>query len=256
MLDLGADINLLPYSVFVKLGLGELHPTPVVLQLADLSMKIPHGIVEDVLIKVDKFYFHIDFIIIDTQPIQDSRKHIPIILGQLFLTTANAHIECKIGNMQLSFSNMTMELNIFNITKQPHNADDGIIDVNLIEELVDNTFLLNLSDDPLQTCLTHFGLYFDINRSIDEVNGLLDSAPFMDTNNWKSRVKQLVPSEKKLIPSSESPSKLELKPLPNTLEYAFLGEESTLPVIILSSLNNEQKGKLFDILKEYRRVLG
>ena len=41
--------------------------------------------------------------------------------------------------------------------------------MNLIEELVDNTFLLNLSDDPLQTCLTHYGFDFDIDRSVDEV---------------------------------------------------------------------------------------
>ena len=103
-----------------------------------------------------------------------------------------------------------MELNIFNIAKQPHNADDEIVDVDLIEALVDDTFLSNLSDDPLQTCLTHFVL---------------------DMNNWKSRVEQLAPSEKKLIPpsekklisSSESPPKLELKSLPNTLEYVFFG---------------------------------
>ncbi|KAH9724739.1 hypothetical protein KPL70_007603 [Citrus sinensis] len=256
LLDLGASVNLLPYSVFVKLGLGELHPTSLVLQLADRSPKIPPGIVEDVLIQVDKFYFPVDFIVIDTQPIQDSRKQIPIILGRPFLATADAHIQCRTGNMQLSFGNMTMELNIFNIAKQPHNADDGIVDVDLIETIVDNTFLSNLSDDPLQTCLTHFGLDFDIDRSVDEVNALLDSAPSMDTNKWKSRVEQLAPSEKKLIPSSESPPKLELKPLPNTLEYAFLGEESTLPVIISSSLNDEQKGKLLDVLKEHKGALG
>ena len=93
--------------------------------------------------------------------------------------------------------------------------------MDLIEEIVDNTFLSNLSDDPLQTCLTYFGLNFNIDRSIDKVNALLDSAPPMDTNKWKSSVEQLAPSEKKLIPSSESPPKLELKPLPNTLEYAF-----------------------------------
>ncbi|KAH9792897.1 hypothetical protein KPL71_004332 [Citrus sinensis] len=108
---------------------------------------------------------------------QDSRKHIPIILGRPFLATADAHIQCRTGNMQLSFGNMTMELNIFNIAKQPHNADDGIVDVDLIEALVDDTFVSNLSDDPLQTCLTHFGLDFDIDRLIDEVNALLDSAP-------------------------------------------------------------------------------
>ena len=77
---------------------------------------------------------------------------------------------------------MTMELNIFNITKQPHNLDDGIVDLDLIEEIVDNTFLSNLSYNPLQTCLTQFDLNFDINRSVDEVNALLDSAPSMDTN--------------------------------------------------------------------------
>ncbi|KAH9671232.1 hypothetical protein KPL70_017283 [Citrus sinensis] len=194
-----ASVNLLPYSVFVKLGLRELHPTPVVLQLADRSTKIPRGIVEDVLIQVDKFYFPVDFIVIDTQPIQDSRKHIPFILGRPFLATADAHIQCRTGNIQLSFGNMTIELNIFNIAKQPHNADDGIVDVDLIEALVDNTFVSNLSDDPLQTCLTHFGLDFDIDRSVDEVNALLDSKPSMDTNKWKSRVKQLAPSEKQLF---------------------------------------------------------
>ena len=132
----------------------------MVLQLADRSTKISHGIVEIVLIQVDKFYFPVDFIVIDIQLIQDSRKHIPIILGRPFLATVDAHIQCWTGNMQLSFSNMTMELNIFNITKQPQNANDGIVDVDLIETIVDNTFLSNLSDDLLQTCLTHFGLNF------------------------------------------------------------------------------------------------
>ena len=61
----------------MKLRLGELHPTPVVLQLADQSTKIPRGIVENVLIQVDKFYFPVDFIVIDTQQIQDSRKAHP-----------------------------------------------------------------------------------------------------------------------------------------------------------------------------------
>ena len=84
--------------------------------------------------------------------------------------------------MQLSFGNMTMELNIFNIAKQPHNADDGIVDVDLIEAIVDDTFASNLSDDNLQTCLTHFGFDFDIDRSVDGVNALRDSASSMDTN--------------------------------------------------------------------------
>ena len=62
------------------------------LQLVDRSTKISRGIAEDMLIQVDKFYFPINFIVINTQLIQDSRKHILIILGRPFLATMDAHI--------------------------------------------------------------------------------------------------------------------------------------------------------------------
>ena len=67
LVDLGASINLLPYSVYVELGLGELEPTNITLQLAECSVKIPRGIVKDVLVQVDKFYFPVDFAVLDTQ---------------------------------------------------------------------------------------------------------------------------------------------------------------------------------------------
>jgi hypothetical protein len=67
VLDLGASINLLPYLVYLQLGLGKLKPTSMTLQLANRSVKIPRGIIEDVLIKVDKFYFPVDFIVLDTE---------------------------------------------------------------------------------------------------------------------------------------------------------------------------------------------
>jgi hypothetical protein len=51
------------------------------LQLADRSVKISRGIVEDVLIKVDKFYFPVDFIVLDTEPVQNVGVQIPVILG-------------------------------------------------------------------------------------------------------------------------------------------------------------------------------
>jgi hypothetical protein len=69
LLDLGASVNLLPHSIYLKLGLGELKPTSMILQLADWSVKIPRGIIEDVLIKVNKFYFPMDFIVLDTEPV-------------------------------------------------------------------------------------------------------------------------------------------------------------------------------------------
>ncbi|XP_026405753.1 uncharacterized protein LOC113301220 [Papaver somniferum] len=62
LLDLGSSVNLLPFSVYEQLGLGELKPTSVTLQLAERSVKAPKGIVENVVIQIDKFYYHVDFI--------------------------------------------------------------------------------------------------------------------------------------------------------------------------------------------------
>ena len=116
LLDLGASVNLLPYSVYKQLGLGELKPTNITLSLADRSVKIPKGIVEDVLVKVDKFYYPVDFVVLDTEPIENGPNQVPIILGRLFLATANAIINCRNGVMQITFGNMTLELNIFHLS--------------------------------------------------------------------------------------------------------------------------------------------
>ena len=66
LLYLGASVNLLHYSMYKKLGLGELKPTSITLSLPDRSIKIPKGTVEDVLIQVDKFYYPVNFFVLDT----------------------------------------------------------------------------------------------------------------------------------------------------------------------------------------------
>jgi hypothetical protein len=74
LLILGVGVNLLPYSMYHQLGLGELKPTTTILQLANRSIKKPKRIVEDVIIKVDKFYYSVDFIVLDTEPIPNLEK--------------------------------------------------------------------------------------------------------------------------------------------------------------------------------------
>ena len=118
LLDLGASVNLMPYSVYKQLGLGELQPTNITLSLADRSVKIPKGIVEDVLVKIDKFYYPVDFVVLDTEPSSNEPNHVPIILGRPFLATANAIINFRNGVMQLTFGNMTLELNIFHLNNK------------------------------------------------------------------------------------------------------------------------------------------
>ena len=119
LLDLGASVNLMPFSVYMQLGLGELKPTSITLSLADRSVKIPKGIVEDVLVKIDKFYYPVDFVVLDTEPSSNEPNHVPIILGRPFLATANGIINYRNGLMQLTFGDMTLELNIFNLNDNP-----------------------------------------------------------------------------------------------------------------------------------------
>ncbi|RVW37836.1 Retrovirus-related Pol polyprotein from transposon opus [Vitis vinifera] len=124
LLDLGASVNLLPYSIYKQLGLGELKATTITLSLADRSIKVPRGVVEDVLVQVEKFYYPVDFVVLDTEPLKKGMNSVPIILGRPFLATANALINCRNGLMQLSFGNMTVEMNVFNLCKQPMDHDD------------------------------------------------------------------------------------------------------------------------------------
>ena len=94
LLDLGVSVNLLPYSMYKQLGLGELKPTSITLSLTDRSIKIPKGTVEDVLIQVDKFYYPIDFVVLDTEPVAVGTNYVPIILRRPFLDTSIAIINC------------------------------------------------------------------------------------------------------------------------------------------------------------------
>ncbi|KAL5537769.1 hypothetical protein UlMin_046241 [Ulmus minor] len=97
LLDLGASVNLMPYSVYLQLGLGEIKPTTMVLQLADHSVRKSRGIVEDVLVQIDKFYYPVDFLVFDTIAIVNMESKILLILGRPFFATANALINCRNG---------------------------------------------------------------------------------------------------------------------------------------------------------------
>ena len=84
----------MPISIFQKLGLGAYEPTSIVLQLADKSTTCAQGVVEDVLVKVDKFIFSADFILVD----METDKNTPIILGRPFLATSRALIDVEEWN--------------------------------------------------------------------------------------------------------------------------------------------------------------
>ena len=117
--DLGASINLMPLSIFKRLGLGEARPTTVTLQLADRSLKHPRGVIEDVLVKVDKFIFPADFIVLD----MEEDKEIPIILGRPFLATGRAMIDVQRGELKLRVQEDEVKFNVFEAVRRPTESD-------------------------------------------------------------------------------------------------------------------------------------
>ena len=124
--------------MYKQLRLEELKPTSITLSLANRSIKIPKGTVEDVLIKVDKFYYPVDFVVLDTKPAATGANYVPIILWRPFLATSNAIINFRNGVMQLTFGNMTLELNIFHLSKkhmQP--VEDGSEEVCIIDTILE-----------------------------------------------------------------------------------------------------------------------
>ncbi|RVX07778.1 Retrovirus-related Pol polyprotein from transposon 297 [Vitis vinifera] len=148
LLDLGASVNLLPYSVYKQLGLGELKPTAITLSLANRSVKIPRGVIEDVLVQVDNFYYPVDFIVLDTDPTVKEANLVPIILGRPFLATSNAIINCRNGLMQLTFGNMTLDLNIFYMSKKQitPEEEEGPEELCIIDTLVEEHCNQNMQD--------------------------------------------------------------------------------------------------------------
>ncbi|XP_062078458.1 uncharacterized protein LOC133782950 [Humulus lupulus] len=143
---LGASINLMPLSVFKRLGLGEAKPTTITLQLADQSLAHPRGIIEDVLVKVDKFIFPADFIVLD----MEEDANVPIILGRPFLGTGQALIDVQKGELKLRVEGDEVVFSVFKAMAYPM-ASDSCYSVDVIDKAV---LERRVSSDALEAVLT------------------------------------------------------------------------------------------------------
>ncbi|XP_061345090.1 uncharacterized protein LOC133290943 [Gastrolobium bilobum] len=118
--DLVASINLMSLSVCKSLGITELKPTMVSLQLADHSLRRPNGVIEDVLVKVDKFIFPADFFVLD----MEEESAIPFLLGRPFLATARAMIDVEQRKIELRMNDETITINVFDAMKNSSDQSD------------------------------------------------------------------------------------------------------------------------------------
>ncbi|XP_057808613.1 uncharacterized protein LOC131023087 [Salvia miltiorrhiza] len=102
MLDLGAGINLMPYSIFKQLELGNLKPTRMCLQLADRSVRYPHGVVEDILVRVSGLIVPVDFVVLEIGEVHENGKEHTLLLGRPFMATTNTLIDVKNGTIKMT----------------------------------------------------------------------------------------------------------------------------------------------------------
>ncbi|MCQ7416416.1 retropepsin-like domain-containing protein, partial [Salmonella enterica] len=199
--DLGASINLMPFSVYRKLGLGELKSTTIVLQLADRSMTYPKGVLEDVLVNVDKFIFPADFVVLD----MEEDPEVPIILGRPFLATARALIEVQKGTLTLRVEDDEVVFNLFNALKHP--------------EEVSSCFSIDSVDTIINACVESESPVDHYEISMPDVFG----DELIDVNQENALIDRSLGREEKLsldICAQVDVPSPELKQLPAHLRYA------------------------------------
>nr|GEY71944.1 hypothetical protein [Tanacetum cinerariifolium] len=204
--DLRVSINLMPHSLFRRLGIFKLKPTKMSIQLAGRSIKYPIGICENLLVEISKCIFPIDFLVLEMY----EDELVPIILGRPFLTTARAVIDVHKIKLSLRFGSKTVTFNIEKSMKPKHSRDDYIYYADHTAKLVQEQWV---------DTVNHDGEWTEEEERNDPNEVLAVSfyprTKPMEALEWKA-------SENRLKPSSVEPPKLELKELFEHLEYTFL----------------------------------
>ena len=134
LLDTGASVNILPKGVYDICPLGELQPLFIELSLADGFMRRPHGIIEDVIVKVENCYFLVDFLIVDMKSTKEFTNS-AIILGRPFLATVKAITNWGKGEVIFQVADSTMKVSINKLMRHPSNESNEIGAVDIYEEL-------------------------------------------------------------------------------------------------------------------------
>ncbi|XP_075101940.1 uncharacterized protein LOC142177362 [Nicotiana tabacum] len=246
--DLGASINLMSLSVFKQLGLGAPRPTTVMLQLADRSYVYPEGVIEDVLLQIGKFIFLTDYVILDYV----ADELVPIILGRPLLATGDAIIKVREGKMILRVDNEEAAFNVYRaIQLHRHYEDLTMISVVELNELAVEPRAFK--EDALEKALMLFN-HLELEEEVEEMLHILDaSCEYIRERTQFEPLDRLIGPPPK--PSVEEALKLELKPLPSHLHYAYLRNSITLPMIVSSHLSELQEEKLLRVLREHKHAV-
>ncbi|GJS38770.1 reverse transcriptase domain-containing protein [Tanacetum coccineum] len=253
--DLGVSVNLMPLSVWKQLSLAKLNSTRMTLELANRSTVIPNGVAKDVFVKVGKFYFSAEFVVVD----YDVDPWVPLILGRPFFRTARALIDVHGEEMTLRVDDEAIMFKVRQTLRYSRNYyDETVHQVNVIdvacEEYAQEVLGFSYSStsgnptpsDPIiASYFPSFTPFEGGDFILEEIEAWRHSSPLPP--------KELNFEELKTIKSSiDDPPELELKDLPSHLEYAFLEGTDKLPVIISKELKDEEKAALLKVLKSHK----
>ena len=246
--DSRANINLMPLSVVQRLSLGELTSTKIRLQMADRSMAQPKGVLEDVLVKVGKFIFSVDFVVMKIE--EDNQ--VPLLLGKPFLETRAALINVKKGELTLRVGNEAVHSNL----------DKSLTQFEVVAEncnVVDNNSLISfemISDCHLQHSINENEMNFQYIESVDYelLHSSLQNRETILSLNANSQ-ENSSSQEKKVTKLETSVEGSILKELPSHLKYAFLEPKKGKPVIISTKLTENEEQRLLQILREYKEAI-
>ncbi|XP_050156237.1 uncharacterized protein LOC126630147 [Malus sylvestris] len=242
--DLGSSINLLPLSVAKNIGIGEIKPTTISLQMADRSIAYPEGIIEDVLVKVDKLIFPADFLVLDMEEDYETQ----LILGRPFLITARTLIDVEQGVLTLRIGEEKATFKVFEAGKFPRETED-CFRIDLVETAISEKFRVEKPSDPMESALVHAATSEDENQLLVECALYLDAFKSV-TKSGRLEFEDLGSVPSKSLPSIIAAPTLNLKPLPSHLKYAFLGAAETLPVIISAYLSEVEEEKTIESVKK------
>ncbi|GJV63195.1 reverse transcriptase domain-containing protein [Tanacetum coccineum] len=259
--DLGASINLMPLSVWKTLSLLELSTTRMTLELATRTIVVPEGIAKDVFVRVGKFTFPTDFVVVDYE--DDPR--VPLILGRPFLRTAHALVDVHGKKLTLRVSDEELVFNVESASKHSQYGNPTFSPEPTVESLSPSLTPFGDSDFLLEETDTFLSLDDSIPPVIDDdtydsegdilfLESLLNDNPSPDLPPIPHPV-CLINDAEKIKSSIEDPSNLVLKDLPSHLEYAFMEGTSKLPVIIAKDLKREEKEQLLKVLKSHKRAI-
>nr|GEZ29993.1 DNA-directed DNA polymerase [Tanacetum cinerariifolium] len=234
--DLCASINLMPLSIWKKISLPELTPTQMTLELADRSITRPKGVTENVFVKVGKFHFPTDFIVVDFK----ADPCVPLILRRSFLRTDRALIDVYGEEVTLWVNDEASTFNLNQTTRYSSTCDD--------------LWKSHLDFKPILFDSSHTLTPFEGSDFIlEEIEAYLKDESISPKINHVDYLKQ--GEVVKAKSSIEEPLKLELKDLPSHLEYAYLEGIDKLPVIIAKDLKVDEKEALLKVLKSHKREI-